>query len=131
MQLLTTADLIALAHARAGDRSCAACAALDCAGWEGLPGSFDRGVLEPVGTLRDQAIDDPTVAEYHPARTHIWSPDAPIAPAWFPYNRCDAWRCRTCARAFLRYTEHGGYYTEDRIRELDARLVVDVPPPTS
>jgi hypothetical protein len=129
VQLLTAADLIALAHARMGDRACAACAALDCAGWEGLPGSVDRGVLEQVGTLRDAAVDDPTVAEYHPAGTHIWSPDAPIAPAWFPYNRCGAWRCRRCARAFLRYTEHGGYYTEDRIRELDARLVVDVPPP--
>ena len=131
MPRLTAADLKALAPARVGDRSCAACAALDCTGWEGLPGSFDRGALEQVGTLRDPSIDDPTVAEYHPGGTHVWSPDAPIAPAWFPYNRCDAWRCRTCARAFLRYTEHGGYYTEDRIRELDARLVVDASPPVS
>ena len=125
---LTIAELVALARARR-DPACPACEALVCPGWEALPGSFARDALERVGTLRDPAIDDPTVAEHHPNGTHAWSPDAPIAPAWFPYNRCDAWRCRTCARAFLRYTEYGGYYTEDRIRELDAALIVDVAPP--
>jgi hypothetical protein len=64
------------------------------------------------------------VAEHHPDGTHGWSP---IAPRWFPANRSDAWRCLTCARALLRYTEYGGYYTEERIRELDARLIVDAP----
>ena len=123
---LAAADLAALARA-GSSAGCPACAALVCPGWEAVPGSFARDVLERVGTLRDPAIDEPTVAEYHPAGTHAWSPDAPIAPAWFPYNRCDAWRCGTCARAFLRYTEYGGYYTEERIRELDARLIVDVP----
>ena len=123
---LTVAELAELARARKSVE-CAACEALVCPGWESMPGSFAREALERVGTLRDPSIDDPTVAEYHPAGTHAWSPDAPIAPAWFPTNRCDAWRCRTCARAFLRYTEFGGYYNEDRIRELDARLIVDAP----
>jgi hypothetical protein len=119
--------LLALARAARRDSACPACKSLVCPGWEALPGSFARDALERVGTLRDGAIEDPTVAEYHPAGTHAWSPDAPIAPAWFPANRSDAWRCRTCARAFLRYTEYGGYYTEERIRELDARLIVDAP----
>ena len=123
---LAAAALVALAQARSR-AACAACAALVCPGWEALPGSFARDALERVGTLRDPALEEPTVAEYHPRGTHGWSPEAPIAPAWFPYNRCDAWRCRTCARAFLRYTEVGGYYTEERIREVDARLVADVP----
>ena len=123
---LSAAALVELARARRSP-ACPACEALVCAGWEALPGSFAREALEQVGTLRDPALDDPTVAEYHPAGTHAWSPDAPIAPAWFPYNRCDAWRCKTCARAFLRYTEFGGYYTEERVRELDARLIADVP----
>jgi hypothetical protein len=123
---LTIAELVALARAGRSP-ACPACDALACPGWEALPGGFARDALERVGTLRDPAREDPTVAEYHPAGTHAWSPDAPIAPAWFPYNRCDAWRCRTCARAFLRYTEYGGYYTEDRIRELDAALIADLP----
>ncbi len=125
--LLSATDLVALAHHLPPAAPCPACAALVCPGWEALPGSFARGALEFVGSLRDPALDDPTVAEYHPAGTHAWSADAPIAPAWFPYNRCEAWRCARCARPFLRYTEYGGYYTEERIRAIDAARVVDVP----
>jgi hypothetical protein len=125
-QPLTASELVELARARRS-ASCTACEALVCPGWERWPDGFARDVLEGVGTLRDPAQDETSVAEYHPAGTRSWSADAPIAPAWFPYNRCDAWRCRTCARAFLRYTEYGGYYVEERVRELDATLVVDVP----
>ena len=124
---LTVAQLLVLARAARPSGACPACRALACPGWEAIPGSLARDALECVGTLRDPAIEEPTVAEHHPAGTHAWSPDAPIAPAWFPTNRSDAWRCRTCARAFLRYTEYGGYYAEERIRELDDRLIVDVP----
>jgi hypothetical protein len=35
------------------------------------------------------------------------------------------WRCRSCHRAYLRYTEFGGYYQDERVRELDAALVVE------
>jgi hypothetical protein len=126
---LTVAALLALAHAPRRIASCTACSALVCPGWEAMAPGFERSALERVGTLRDAANEDPTVAEWHPDGTHGWSPQAPIAPAWFPYNRCDAWRCTSCARPFLRYTEYGGYYTEERIRELAARLVVDAPLP--
>lgn len=120
-------DLVALARAHRRDADCPACRSLVCPGWEAMPASLARDALERVGTLRDPAVDDPTVAEYHPAGTHSWSADAPIAPAWFPYNRCDAWRCRTCRRAFLRYTEYGGYYNEERVREIAEGRVVDAP----
>ena len=50
-----------------------------------------------------------------------------IAPAYFPYNRCDVWTCVQCARPFLRYTEYGGYYVEQRIRELDPGLLPQTP----
>jgi len=116
---------IANAHARA---ACPGCAALVCPGWETLSATFDRGNLRRLGTLRDPAIDDPTLQEFHPAGTTHWSPDAPIAPAFFPYNRCEAWACVRCSRPFLRYTEYGGYYEEERIRELDPRLLVDAAP---
>ena len=124
---LIAADLVALVRATCRDPDCHGCVPLVCPGWEAMPASLAREALERVGTLRDPAIDEPTVAEYHAAGTHAWSADAPIAPAWFPYNRSDAWRCRNCARAFLRHTEFGGYYTEERVREIDERLVVDVP----
>jgi hypothetical protein len=88
-----------------------------------MPGGFSAAVLECIGTLRRTEAEDPTVAEYHPDGTNSWSPDAPIAADYFPYNRCDAWVCRTCGRPFLRYTEYGGYYVDERVRELNANYV--------
>lgn len=104
---------------------CPACGGLSCKAWEAIPGGFDARVLERAGTLRDPAIDDPTLEEHHPAGTHSWSPDAPIAPRSHPYNKCEVWRCPACRRAFVRYTEYGGYYNEARIRELDPTLIVE------
>jgi hypothetical protein len=124
-QPLTAAALRALAQAFTGDGGCkSACAALVCPGWESMPSSFPRERLERLGSLRDPADEDPTVEEFHPAGTHGWSPDAPIALGYFPYNRCEVWRCAHCRRPFLRYTEYGGYYNDERIRELDAALLV-------
>ncbi len=120
---MTADDLMALAKAFGGGAGCRRCAALASKGWESVPGSFDRSNLVCIGSLRDPSNDEPTVAEFHPAGTHGWSSDAPIAPGWFPYNRCDVWQCTGCAKPFLRYTEFGGYYTDERIRELQADLV--------
>ena len=123
--LLSADDLRRLgAERRAGGR-CPACGGLHCPGWEALPGGFDVGVLRQVGTLRDPDVDEPTVEEHHPGGTDLWSARAPIAPRFHPYNKSDVWTCATCGRAFLRWTEYGGYYREDRIRELDPALVVD------
>ncbi|MBL0426181.1 hypothetical protein [Ramlibacter alkalitolerans] len=102
---------------------CPACAAVRAPGWEALGTSLDRGALRKVATLRQPDVEDPTLEEHHPNGTHGWSPDAPIAPAFFPYNRCDVWQCAQCGRAFLRYTEYGGYYVEERIRELRPELI--------
>lgn len=127
--LLDSDDLRRLARAFVtGPLPCAACAMLVCPGWESLPGSFDRARLRCVGTLKSTGDEEPTLAEHHPAGTHGWSADAPIAPAFFPYNRCAVWLCVACARPFLRYTEYGGYYVDERIRALDGNLVVDAVP---
>ena len=122
LPVLDGTALRALAQAQAGP-GCPACAALKAPGWEALPGSFDASRLRKLATLRRPDVDDPTLEEYHPAGTHAWSPEAPIAPAFFPYNRCDVWQCASCGRPFLRYTEYGGYYVEERIRELEADKV--------
>lgn len=120
-------DLRALAAARRPGR-CGTCAPLVGAGWDSVPATFDASCLRRVGTLRNEQIEDPTLLEHHPRGTHAWSPDAPIAPAFFPYNRCDVWVCGVCARPFLRYTEYGGYYEDKRIRELSAELLDDAQP---
>jgi hypothetical protein len=124
LPLLDAAGLRRLAQAHPGGQRCPQCAALVCPGWESVPGGYDRGQLRAVGTLRRPDDEAPTLEEFHPAGTGIWSPDAPIAPAFFPYNRCTVWQCAGCSRPFLRYTEYGGYYVEERVRELDAALIV-------
>jgi hypothetical protein len=84
-------------------------------------------LLHKVATLRDPAVDEPSYAEYHPRGTRYDSPAAPVAPAFFPYNRCDVYRCSACGRHVLRYTEYGGYYIDHRARCLQGREVVDIP----
>jgi hypothetical protein len=89
-----------------------------------MPAGFDRKAWVRVGTLRDPDSDEPTLQEHHPRGTHGWSPDAPIALAYYPYNLCDAWQCKTCRRLYLRYTEYGGYYEDERVRQVDPALVL-------
>jgi hypothetical protein len=108
-----------------GSRGCGSCSQLGCAGWDSLSSAFDQDCLQKIGTLRKRGILEPTVREYHPSGTNYWSANAPIALAYFPYNRCDAFQCNRCSKVFLRYTEFGGYYIDERIRELNPDLVCD------
>jgi hypothetical protein len=92
--------------------------------------------MTAVGSLRaahnhgDTALgSEPTFEEFHPEGTRYESPLAPIAPAFFPYNRCDVFSCNRCQRVLLRYTEFGGYYVDHRVRALNADLVVGAPLP--
>lgn len=126
--LLAGTDLVRLARAATAPSPCPRCAAISARGWESVPGAFDRDALHQVGTLRQPGDQEPTLLEHHPAGTNAWSTDAPIAPAFFPYNRCDIWACLGCQRPFLRYTEYGGYYVEERIRPVDPALLVDAAP---
>lgn len=95
--------------------------------WTSEPVSFPEEQMRQVGTLRESAYDEPTFDEYHPAGTHFWSPDAPIAPRHFPANRSDVWACTVCGRHFLRYVEGGGYFVDRRVRRLSAALLADAP----
>ena len=84
-----------------------------------MPSTFDRRTLVCVGTLREPDAEEPTLQEYRPHGTHGWSSEAPVAVAYYPYNRCDVWQCTACRRTYLRYTEYGGYYEDERIRRVD------------
>lgn len=95
-----------------------------CPGWESVSAAPGEPLLRHLGTLRDAADEEPTLEELHPAGTRYGSADAPIAPAWFPFNRCEVWACRACGRGFLQYTEFGGYYIDHRLREVNPALVV-------
>jgi len=105
------------------------CALKACRGWESV--SDDRWPahqMQAVGTLRSplpEGQTELTFEEFHPHGTRYESADAPIAPGYFPFNRCDVYACTRCKCAVLKYTEYGGYYVDHRVRLVDADLVVD------
>ncbi len=81
--------------------------------------------MQLVATLRDVEEYEPRFDEFHPQGTRYDSAEAPIALGFFPYNRCEVWRCAPCGRHVLRYTEFGGYNVDHRVRELDPAKIVD------
>lgn len=106
-----------------------ACDAPALDAWTSLPASYPEQQLDAVGTLVRDPYAEASFEEYHPEGTNIWSAEAPIAPLYYPYNRCTVWECRVCQRAYLRYVEAGGYFVDARIRRLRADRLVDRPLP--
>ncbi len=127
MKLITSAAELRAAIARPGaaPRACS-CALGACAGWESLAEyRWEAGQMEPVATLRDPAVEEPTLEEKHPGGTRYDAPDAPVAVGFFPYNRCELWHCQACDRHLLRYTEFGGYNVDPRVRALNPEHILD------
>ena len=104
------------------------CALKHCRGWESV--SDDRwpaSQMQRKGTLRaplPEGQTEPSFEEFHPDGTRYDSSQAPIAPTYFPYNRCDVFACTKCGCGVLKYTEYGGYYIDHRVRLLDPDLVL-------
>ena len=133
-RLLDATSLRALGEA-ALPQKCS-CTVGDCAAWESVTDDrWPAPQMKQVGSLRaagdnwDTPTPEPTFEEFHPQGTRYDSADAPIAPLYFPYNRCDAFACSTCQRVLLKYTEFGGYYIDHRVRELQPQRVVDAAAP--
>lgn len=104
------------------------CALQACLGWESVAEErWPAEQMRRLGTLRQPLPEGQTEAtfeEHHPEGTRYESPQAPIAPAFFPFNRCEVFGCAQCGCAVLKYTEYGGYYVDHRVRLVDARRVV-------
>ena len=114
------AELRALLAAAPAATACH-CGLGACAGWESITEErWPAAHMEQVATLRDPDLYEPTFEERHPKGTRYDSPDAPVAVRYFPYNRCDLWRCTQCQRHLLRYTEFGGYYVDHRVRSVSS-----------
>jgi hypothetical protein len=125
---LDAAALIELArHAEQTDPAPCTCTKTPLDGWQSQPLSLDERQLNQVGTLVREDEAEPTFAEYLPPGTGYWSEEAPVAPRYFPYNRCGVWACSLCGRLYLRYTEGGGYFVDQRIRGLKSQLIEDAP----
>ncbi|MFM8610295.1 MAG: hypothetical protein ACKOCJ_07485 [Burkholderiaceae bacterium] len=117
----------ALCAARAG--APCRCTLAGCDGWSSITEArWPADRMQALGTLRKPDGAEPGFEEWHPGGTRYDSADAPVAVGWFPYNRCDAFRCGDCGVAVLRYTEFGGYYVDHRARRVHAGLVDDSAP---
>jgi len=123
MKELNREQLLEITNAPRQSDSCPVCSSLLCPGWISIPGYFDRSKLSVLGTLRQEGAAE-CWDEYHPDGTHLWSEDAPISVDHHPYNQSDVLECVSCKRKFLQYTEYGGYYRDERIRELNPALIV-------
>jgi hypothetical protein len=119
--------LEALALVSAHVHSACACSTFNLESWAAVPLSFNEADLLEVGTLLEDPFTEPTFAEFHRSGSRYESANAPIAPRYFPTNRCTVAKCVRCGRCYLRYTEAGGYFVERRIRALMPALLVDAP----
>lgn len=116
-------QLLEIAQSPKAAEACPECSSLFCTGWVSVPGYFDLGKLEVLGTLKIEGSEE-CWEEYHPDGTNLWSEEAPIEIQHHPYHRSDVRECNCCKRTFLHYTEYGGYYLDERIRELNAKYIV-------
>ena len=131
MQKIDFTALLQLAQTSAAVETPCSCNTVSLAAWQALPMTLTLDHFEEVGTLMDDPYDEPTFVEFHPDDTRYESADAPIAPAYYPYNRCTVARCLDCGRYYLRYNEAGGYFTELRIRALQPDLLIDAKAPAN
>lgn len=125
MNTLTFAELMELARASRGVTRACACGIDGYREWTRISADFPQAQMRTAGSLAGDPYLEATYAEYHPDGTGYWSPDAPIAPRFFPYNRCTVQQCTVCGRTCLSYVEAGGYYVEPRIRALVPALLVE------
>jgi hypothetical protein len=124
---LTFPDLVSMATASASVNVACVCSSPVLRSWESVPLALADADFVDVGTLLDDPYVEPTFVEFHPDGTRYDSPDAPIAPRYFPCNRCNVSKCLHCGRMFLRYVEAGGYFVDRRIRALSPDLLMDAP----
>lgn len=120
---LLTHETLTLALQETPSRQCT-CVVGSCLAWQSSPDErWPAAQMQPIGTLRDPELYEPTFEQHHPHGTHYDAVEAPISAAHFPYNRCDAFKCNSCERILLRYTEYGGYYVDHRVRWAQASLL--------
>jgi hypothetical protein len=104
------------------------CSLKVCKGWESISEArWPATHMQAAGTLRPELPEgqfELSFEEFHPKGTRYDSDDAPIAVDYFPYNRCDVFKCSTCQGAVLKYTEYGGYYVDTRARLVDPEMIV-------
>ncbi|WP_426149874.1 hypothetical protein [Pseudomonas sp. DC3000-4b1] len=128
MNRIIDASALASLAARACSGAACGCLKHDLRGWAHWPVGYREEDFRKIGTLQLKPVEDCTLDEYHPQATIYWSAEAPIAPAYYPYNQSSVWECVHCQRAYLRHDDDGAYHVAPRIRLVQAGLVVEADP---
>jgi hypothetical protein len=80
-----------------------------------------------IGSLRDVKIKTLDYIEYNNNYGEYWSAKSKIATNFYPYHNCEVYKCKYCNKLFLVYTEYGGHGPQQRIRNVNAELIVEEP----
>jgi hypothetical protein len=80
-----------------------------------------------VGSLRDPRIKTLDYIACDTKEGNFWNPASPIATNFYPYHICNVYRCNTCGKLFLVYTEHAGHGPDLRIRAVKPELILEEP----
>lgn len=82
----------------------------------------DEALLEPLGRLLPDSLE-PNETMETPEGSNYWSPEDPIALAYYPYNGCHIFQKKGCESYYLVYTEWGGHAPEKRARLILKNLI--------
>lgn len=91
-------------------------------GWAALDPAIETTMVRLGKLVADDSTEHSTLATY--PGSNYWSPDDPIALAWYPYNGCEVFQKNGCASLYLVYSEYGGHYPEKRARLVRKSLIV-------
>nr|WP_017905034.1 hypothetical protein [Pseudomonas fuscovaginae] len=126
-RLIDAQTLLGLAEESSGITVDCACLRRNLQGWSSWPVGYQEEAFTEIGTLSKYPPEEAVIDEYHPEGTTYWSPEAPIAPLYYPYNQSTVWCCASCKRVYIRHNDDGAYHVERRIRSVQPGLVVDAP----
>lgn len=89
--------------------------------WEKLA-KEDDGKLRLLGALENEG--GPVHATEYKSSYNYWSPESPIALAYYPYNGCDVYQYKENGGIFFIYREDGGHVPEMRCRLVQRQLII-------
>lgn len=83
--------------------------------------------LKLIGSLKDPKLKMLHYVEFSNSENECWTENYKIATNFYPYNSSNVYQCKDCNRLFIIYTENGGHFPQERIREVKKELIIEQP----
>ncbi len=87
--LLTSEDVERLARAHGAAQACGDRNAFASMGWEAFPSTVSDEAVAMLGSTWDPNTPSRRLKSFVEPASSLWSPEAPIALQFHPYNRCE------------------------------------------